>query len=179
MSHFPWISSLNFSFLSCHHGLRGVRLTVTGPSSPRTLRVGASWATRRQVPARPRRRRCSYRGPEENPSPAPGAGGAVTAGHWWRRRHGGGGVHDVAGDVAAVTGVQGGGIQVGNRGVRCLMDAEAGTSLIEAVNEGGEAWRRSMAAAGFQEAAFGDKVVESVSDLEQSRPDTDMGAAKL
>jgi hypothetical protein len=137
MSHFPWISSLNFSFLSCHHGLRGVRLTVTGPSSPRTLRVGASWATRRQVPARPRRRRCSYRGPEENPSPAPGAGGAVTAGHWWRRRHGGGGVHDVAGDVAAVTGVQGGGIQVGNRGVRCLMDAEAGTSLIEAVNEGG------------------------------------------
>jgi hypothetical protein len=36
-----------------------------------------------------------------------------------------------------------------------------------------------MAAAGFQEAAFGDKVVESVSDLEQSRPDTDKGAAKL
>jgi hypothetical protein len=38
-----------------------------------------------------------------------------------------------------------------------------------------------MVAAGFQEATFGDEVVEVVSDLEQSRPhtDTEKGGAKL
>jgi hypothetical protein len=36
-----------------------------------------------------------------------------------------------------------------------------------------------MVAAGFQEARFGDEVVEVVSDLEQSRLHTEKGGAKL
>jgi hypothetical protein len=49
---------------------------------------------------------------------------------------------------------------------RRLMEAEAGASLVtDAVGEGREAWRKRMAAAGFQEAAFADEAVESARSL--------------
>jgi hypothetical protein len=40
-------------------------------------------------------------------------------------------------------------------------------------------YAKSMVAAGFQEARFGDEVVEVVSDLEKSRLHTEKGGAKL
>jgi hypothetical protein len=86
MAHGPWVSSLNFSFLLCHHGFRRVRLTVVGPTSPAPFTSGP---------------------PGYDFSP-----------HLLR-------------------------------------------------------YAKSMVAAGFQEATFGDEVVEVVSDLEQSRPHTD------
>ncbi|KAL6878210.1 hypothetical protein ACP4OV_012380 [Aristida adscensionis] len=49
---------------------------------------------------------------------------------------------------------------------RRLLEAEAGTFLsAEAAGEGKDAWRERMAAAGFQEAAFGDEAVESAKSL--------------
>ncbi|KAK3146987.1 hypothetical protein QOZ80_3BG0276230 [Eleusine coracana subsp. coracana] len=51
---------------------------------------------------------------------------------------------------------------------RRLMEAEAGTSYLAAdagPGEGRDAWRERMAAAGFQEAAFGDDAVESAKSL--------------
>ncbi|CAL4931498.1 unnamed protein product [Urochloa decumbens] len=52
---------------------------------------------------------------------------------------------------------------------RRLLEAEAGTSVCTAdaaaAGEGREAWRERMAAAGFEEAAFGDEAVESARSL--------------
>jgi len=49
---------------------------------------------------------------------------------------------------------------------RRLMEAEAGTSVAsEAAGAGREAWRERMAAAGFEESAFGDEAVESAKSL--------------
>ncbi|KAL6648007.1 hypothetical protein ACP70R_012231 [Stipagrostis hirtigluma subsp. patula] len=49
---------------------------------------------------------------------------------------------------------------------RRLLEAEAGTSLsAEAAGEGRDAWRERMAAAGFEEAAFGDEAVETAKSL--------------
>ncbi|CAN6306303.1 unnamed protein product [Urochloa humidicola] len=53
---------------------------------------------------------------------------------------------------------------------RRLLEAEAGTSVVgaaagDAVGGGREAWREHMAAAGFEEAAFGDEAVESARSL--------------
>ncbi|CAL4923103.1 unnamed protein product [Urochloa decumbens] len=50
---------------------------------------------------------------------------------------------------------------------RRLLEAEAGTSVtaVEGGGEGREAWRERMAAAGFEEAAFGDEAVESARSL--------------
>ncbi|CAN6289169.1 unnamed protein product [Urochloa humidicola] len=48
---------------------------------------------------------------------------------------------------------------------RRLLEAEAGTVDAAAAGEGREAWRERMAAAGFEEAAFGDEAVESAKSL--------------
>ncbi|XP_062213728.1 protein NODULATION SIGNALING PATHWAY 1-like [Phragmites australis] len=49
---------------------------------------------------------------------------------------------------------------------RRLLEAEAGTSVpAEAAGEGKEVWRERMAAAGFEEVAFGDEAVESAKSL--------------
>ena len=49
---------------------------------------------------------------------------------------------------------------------RRLLEAEAGTSVAsEAAGAGKEAWRERMAAAGFEESAFGDEAVESAKSL--------------
>ncbi|KAJ1296756.1 hypothetical protein BS78_01G326600 [Paspalum vaginatum] len=49
---------------------------------------------------------------------------------------------------------------------RRLLEAEAGTSVAsDPAGEGREAWRERMAAAGFEEAAFGDEAVESAKSL--------------
>ncbi|CAN6312396.1 unnamed protein product [Urochloa humidicola] len=51
---------------------------------------------------------------------------------------------------------------------RRLLEAEAGTSVTveaAAAGEGREAWRERMAAAGFEEAVFGDEAVESARSL--------------
>jgi hypothetical protein len=89
MAHGPWVSSLNFSFLLCHHGFRSASL-------------------------------------------------------WW-----------------------------GPRALRPPPGYDFSPHLLR--------YAKSMVAAGFQEATFGDEVVEVVSDLEQSRPhtDTEKGGAKL
>jgi hypothetical protein len=51
---------------------------------------------------------------------------------------------------------------------RRLLEAEAGASLVASeapALEGREAWREAMAAAGFEEASFGDEAVESAKSL--------------
>ncbi|PAN49221.1 hypothetical protein PAHAL_9G434500 [Panicum hallii] len=49
---------------------------------------------------------------------------------------------------------------------RRLLEAEAGTSVTgDAAGEGRDAWRERMAAAGFEEAAFGGEAVESAKSL--------------
>lgn len=49
---------------------------------------------------------------------------------------------------------------------RRLLEAEAGTSVASAAaGAGREAWRERMAAAGFEESAFGDEAVESAKSL--------------
>ncbi|KAG2540150.1 hypothetical protein PVAP13_9NG536214 [Panicum virgatum] len=49
---------------------------------------------------------------------------------------------------------------------RRLLEAEAGTSVTaDAAGEGRDAWRERMAAAGFEEAAFGGEAVESARSL--------------
>jgi hypothetical protein len=73
---------------------------------------------------------------------------------------------------------------------RRLLEAEAGTSVAAAeaaAGEGRDAWRERMAAAGFEEAAFGDEAVESAKSLlrkydggwEMSAPAGGAGAVAL